>query len=137
MITRLPTYKDFEDVSKQCLTQAFNLLYKVYDEYDEYDDEVIRAEVSLEQIWTHNSGTIRTSLILLHQGIETYMKSAICKTTPLLLIEKQGRIGLHYRQEQTKNLTVYTQFQAKHFLQRSAQFLKRKSLMSLLNLLKR
>ena len=88
MITNLPTHADFEDLSKQCLTQAFNLLYNVYDNYNEYDDDVIRAEVSLEQIWGHNSGTIRTSLILLHQGIETYMKSAICKTTPLLLIEK-------------------------------------------------
>lgn len=48
VITNLPTYKDFENVSKQCLTQAFNLLYKVYDDYNEYDDDVIRAEVSLE-----------------------------------------------------------------------------------------
>ncbi len=88
MIKNLPTHTDFENVSKQCLTQAFNLLYKVYENYNEYDDDTIRSEVSLEQIWEHNSGTIRTSLILLHQGIETYMKSAICKTTPLLLIEK-------------------------------------------------
>ena len=88
MIKNLPTYENFEIVSKQCLTQAFNLLYKVYEHYTDYDDDTIRAEVSLEQIWDHNSGTIRTSLILLHQGIETYMKSAICKTTPLLLIEK-------------------------------------------------
>lgn len=87
MILNLPTHNDFEIVSKQCLTQSFNLLYKVYENYCEYDEDV-RNEVSLDQIWEHNSGTIRTSLILLHQGIETYMKSAICKTTPLLLIEK-------------------------------------------------
>lgn len=87
MITYLPTYKDFEGISKQCLTQAFNLLHKVYDNYNEYDDET-RVEVSLEQIWEYNSGTIRTSLILLHQGLETFMKSAICKTTPFLLIDK-------------------------------------------------
>jgi hypothetical protein len=88
MIKNLPTFQDFEDVSKQCLTQAFNLLYKVYENYNEYNDDAIREEVTLEQIWKHNSGTIRTSLIILHQGIETYMKAAICKTTPLLLIEK-------------------------------------------------
>lgn len=88
MITNLPTHKDFEIVSKQCLTQAFNLLFKVWENYKEYDDDVIMSEVSIEQIWEHNSGTIRTALILLHQGIETYLKSAICKTTPLLLIEK-------------------------------------------------
>ncbi|MBC7418468.1 MAG: hypothetical protein H7325_09960 [Pedobacter sp.] len=88
MIKNLPTHTDFENVSKQCLTQSFNLLYKVYEHYNEYDDDIIRDEVPIEQIWQHNSGTIRTSLILLHQGIETFMKSAICKTSPLLLIEK-------------------------------------------------
>lgn len=88
MIKSLPTYKDFEDVSKQCLTQSFNLLFKVFEHYNEYDDDTIRDEVPIEDIWVHNTGTIRTSLILLHQGIETFMKSAICKTSPLLLIEK-------------------------------------------------
>lgn len=88
MINNLPTYLDFENVSKQCLTQAFNLLYKVYEDYNEANDDVIRTEVSLDQIWEHNSGTLRTSLILLHQGVETFMKAVVCKTTPLLLIEK-------------------------------------------------
>ena len=114
MIKNLPTHTDFENVSKQCLTQSFNLLYKVYENYSEYDDDIIREEVSLEQIWEHNLGTIRTSLILLHQGIETYMKSAICKTTPLLLIEKT-RTGQLYLLGLTKNLIVYTQSQAKHY----------------------
>lgn len=87
MIKNIPSFKEFEDVSKQCLTQSFNLLYKVYEDYYNYD-EIIREEVSIDQIWKHNSGTIRTSLILLNQGIETFIKSVICKTSPLLLIEK-------------------------------------------------
>lgn len=87
MIKNLPSYKDFENVSLQCLTQSLNLLFKVYKDYSEYDEQV-REEVTLEEIWSHNSGTLRTSLILLHQGIETFMKSVICKTSPLLLIEK-------------------------------------------------
>jgi hypothetical protein len=88
MIKSLPTYIDFEDVSKQCLTQSFNLLFKVYEHYIQYDVAYIKDEVPIEDIWLHNTGTIRTSLILLHQGIETFMKSVICKTSPLLLIEK-------------------------------------------------
>ena len=89
MITNLPSSKDFEIVSKQCLTQAFNLLFKVYQDYKEYDEVIEKDEIPIEKIWEHNSGTIRTSLILLHQGIETFMKSVICTTSPLLLIEKK------------------------------------------------
>ncbi|MGO4773239.1 hypothetical protein ACEN2I_16370 [Flavobacterium sp. W22_SRS_FK3] len=89
MITNLPSSKDFEIVSKQCLTQAFNLLFKVYENYEEYEDLIEKDEIPIEKIWEHNSGTIRTSLILLHQGIETFMKSIICETSPLLLIEKK------------------------------------------------
>lgn len=89
MITNLPSSKDFEIVSKQCLTQAFNLLFKVYQDYKEYDEVIDKDEIPIEKIWEYNSGTIRTSLILLHQGIETFMKSVICTTSPLLLIEKK------------------------------------------------
>lgn len=89
MITNLPVSEDFEIVSKQCLTQAFNLLFKVYEHYEGYDYLIKKDEIPIERIWEHNSGTIRTSLILLHQGIETFMKSVICKTSPLLLIEKK------------------------------------------------
>ena len=87
MITNLPTTKDFEEVTFQCLTQAFNLLFEVYQNYQEYD-ESIQEDVNISKIWEHNDGTIRTSIILLHQAVETFMKSAICKTSPLLLIEK-------------------------------------------------
>lgn len=89
MIVNYPSDKDFEQISRQCLTQSFNLLYKVYADYEEIQDENIRNEVPIEKIWEHNHGTLRTSLILLHQGIETFMKSEICKISPLLLIEKK------------------------------------------------
>lgn len=88
MITNLPTAKDFEEVTFQCLTQAFNLLFKVYQDYQDYDESV-QEDVKMSEIWEHNDGTIRTSAILLHQAVETFMKSVICKTSPLLLIEKK------------------------------------------------
>lgn len=87
MITNQPSAKDFEEVTFQCLTQAFNLLYKVYQDYQGYDEDV-QQDVEMNKIWMYNDGTIRTSVILLHQAVETFMKSVVCKTSPLLLIEK-------------------------------------------------
>ena len=86
MITNIPTKEDFELLAKENLIQSFNLLFKVYDEYDNYEE--IKEDVELEDIWKYHRGTIRTSLILLHQGVEGLMKSVICDTTPLLLIDK-------------------------------------------------
>jgi len=89
MIKNLPTYEEFEKVSKECFIQSFNLLFQVYDDYTSYEDETVRAEVSIEDVWKYNRGTLRTSTILLHQGIETYMKSVVAKTSPLLLLEQK------------------------------------------------
>jgi hypothetical protein len=89
MIKNLPTFDEFEKVSKECFIQAFNLLFEVYENYHSYDDETVKAEVSIEDVWGHNSGTLRTATILLHQGIETYMKGVIAKTSPLLLLEQK------------------------------------------------
>ncbi len=89
MIKNLPTYEDFEKVSKECFIQAFNLLFKVYEDYESYDDDVIREEVKIEELWQYNSGTLRTSTILLHQGIETFMKGTVARTSPLLLLEQK------------------------------------------------
>jgi hypothetical protein len=88
MILNSPTKTEFEKISIENLTQAFNLLFKVYENYMLYDDEVVKEDVSIENIWEHHNGTIRTSLILLHQAIEGLMKATICETSPLLLIDK-------------------------------------------------
>lgn len=88
MIVNSPTKLDFDTVAKENLTQAFNLLFKVYENYLDYDDEIIKGEVPIEDIWNHHNGTIRTTLILLHQAIEGLMKAVICETSPLLLIDK-------------------------------------------------
>jgi hypothetical protein len=87
MILNIPTKDDFEFVAKENLTQAFNLLCKVYEEYNGFDEE-IKEEVSFENLWIYHKGTLRTSLILLHQAIEGLMKSSICEISPLLLIDK-------------------------------------------------
>jgi hypothetical protein len=87
MIINTPVKLDFEIAAKENLTQAFDLLFKVYENYVDYD-ELIKEEVTIDDLWTHNNGTIRTSLILLYQAIEGLMKATICETSPLLLIDK-------------------------------------------------
>lgn len=88
MIINLPSYEDFENVSKECLIQSFILLFKVYDNYVDHDDDIV-SEISMDDVWEYNKGTLRTCIILLHQGIETYMKGIVAKTTPLLLLEQK------------------------------------------------
>jgi len=89
VITNLPSFKDFEKVSKECLIQSFNQLFNIYKKYYEYyEDETINNEVCKEEIWEHHSGTYRTIIILIYQAIETAMKAEVTKVTPFLLIEK-------------------------------------------------
>ena len=87
MIINQPNKKDFESVAIENLTQSFDLLFKVYDNYNQYDNGIIKEEVPIKDIWKFHSGTIRTSLILLQQGIEGLMKATICDISPLLLID--------------------------------------------------
>lgn len=81
MITNLPTGQDFENVAKQCLTQAFNIVYEI-------DKDLIYIEdVPNENVWKYHLGDLSTSLILVYQAIESFLKSNICEKTPLLLID--------------------------------------------------
>ncbi|MGF6849019.1 hypothetical protein QFZ51_004254 [Chitinophaga sp. W3I9] len=109
MIVNPPMTSDFENISKENLTQAFDLLFKIYENYLNYNEEIIRQEVTVETIWKHHHGTLRTALILLHQAIESLMKSVICETSPLLLIDKQRKEWPPYLHPPTKILIVCIQ----------------------------
>jgi len=88
MIINQPTYEDFEILGIQCLYQSFDIIFKVKTTLSEYyEDEVVNEELKEENVWEYNRGEIMTSLILLQQGIEALMKSAIAKQSALLLIE--------------------------------------------------
>ncbi|MFP3598550.1 hypothetical protein [Chryseobacterium sp. SIMBA_029] len=89
MISNVPSYEDFEKVTKECLIQAFELVFQIYSSYKEYDDENRYEEVPLNEVWEHNKVTLKMSLILLHQGIEAYMKGVIVKNSPYLLLEQK------------------------------------------------
>lgn len=86
MIINTPTKLDFENLAKENLTQSIKLLFKVHENYSELDE--LSKDISIDEIWEYNQGTLRTTLILLHQAIESLMKSTICETSPLLLIDK-------------------------------------------------
>lgn len=81
MITNLPKSLDFENVAKQCLTQAFNIVYEID------KDLVYVDEVPSEDVWKYHLGDLSTSLILVYQAIESLMKARICKESTLLLID--------------------------------------------------
>ncbi|MFT3932833.1 MAG: hypothetical protein QM726_04380 [Chitinophagaceae bacterium] len=88
MITNVPNQSDFEQVAKENLTQSFTLLFRVYESFIQRDEQELSDEVSNEELWKYNTGTVRTSLILVHQALEGLMKSEICKESPLLLVDK-------------------------------------------------
>ena len=81
MIVNLPKPPDYENAAKQCLTQAFNIVYEI-------DKELIYDnDVDSEAVWDYHKGDLSTSLILVYQAIESLMKSRICLASPLLLLE--------------------------------------------------
>ena len=81
MITNLPTSTEFEDVAKQCLIQAFNIVYEID------KDLIYIEEVPDKDVWEYHLGDLSTSLILVYQAIEAFTKASICKESPLLLID--------------------------------------------------
>jgi hypothetical protein len=81
MITNLPTSTDFENVAKQCLMQAFNVVYEID------KDLVYVNDVPREDVWEYHLGDLSTSLILVYQAIESLMKARICQESTLLLID--------------------------------------------------
>ena len=103
MITGLPSAEDYEKIAKDCLTQSFKILFAIYkglkDAQKVYNERPVTIlgihhkmeykEVSKGEYFMYNEGNLRTSLILLHQSIECFLKSEICKTSPLLLIDKK------------------------------------------------
>lgn len=84
MITNLPASSDFDRLANNCLVQAFNIVFDADKQIDDNYDRALR-----EEIWKYSQEKLNTAVVLIHQGIESLMKSSICLTTPLLLIESK------------------------------------------------
>lgn len=85
MISNIQNAKDFQKLACECLNQAFDLVYDV----DRNRQFVEAQKVSIRTVWKHNQGTLRTAIVLVHQGIDAFMKAAICNVSPFLLIENK------------------------------------------------
>lgn len=81
MIRDIPNSDEYEDVGVECLIQAYDNVWNV--------DNALTPETPRTKIWNYNQIVLRTSLVLIHQGIEALLKSQICRESPLLLIEKK------------------------------------------------
>ncbi|MCC3154693.1 hypothetical protein Q3A66_16885 [Hymenobacter sp. BT770] len=82
MIINLPSSKDFDNLANSCLTQAFNIVFETDKHvYDNFDKDL------QDDVWTYSQEKLNTAVVLLHQGIEAFMKASVSLVTPLLLIE--------------------------------------------------
>lgn len=81
MIKDLPSPSEFQDVAIECLIQAYNNIVNI--------DNGLNDETPRDEIWEYNQIVLKTGIVLIHQGVESLMKSEICKKSPFLLIEKR------------------------------------------------
>jgi hypothetical protein len=83
MIINLPRRVDYENVAKQCLVQAFNIIYNIDKDLIDVDPDVIDRD----EVWNFHSGDLSTSLILVYQAMESLMKARVCDVSPLMLLD--------------------------------------------------
>ncbi|MEO6175665.1 MAG: hypothetical protein ABIP27_10995 [Flavobacterium circumlabens] len=81
MIKDIPNSIEYQNVGTECLLQAYDNICNV--------DNALSPETPREKIWNYNQIVLRTSLVLIHQGIEGLLKSEICKKSSLLLIDRK------------------------------------------------
>jgi hypothetical protein len=84
MIINTPKSTDFERIANTCLVQAFNIIFESDKQIGDNYDLSLR-----EHVWKYSQEKLNTAVVLIHQGIEAFMKASICHTTPLLLIESK------------------------------------------------
>lgn len=89
MISDIPKESDYKVVGVGCLCESLIMIYKVRLDSGEFLGDCYPGRK--EEVWLHNKFIVRTSLILLFQGIETLLKAEICKESPFLLIEDKRK----------------------------------------------
>lgn len=89
MIVDLPKKEDFEVVAKEHLTEAFLILFRIYENYYDIYSGKSLTEYPIKNIWEFQKPALRTALVLLYQGLESILKSKIAEVSPLLLIDQK------------------------------------------------
>lgn len=83
MITNIPKSDDFTTLSVQYLAQSIDLILNTELAFGDY---FLNSEDITDELWEYHQGTLGNSLIMLFLSIENYLKSEICKVSPLLLL---------------------------------------------------
>jgi hypothetical protein len=89
MIKNIPNPEDFHILAKECFFKSFDMTFSLYREY--YYSCISEGKEDLyaeADFLNHNDITLRTSLIVLHQGVEYYLKYFTAKKSPLFLLDK-------------------------------------------------
>jgi len=81
MITNIPKPSQYKTSGVECLIQAYDNVFKI--------DNELTPDTPRDRIWEYNQIVLRTSLVLIHQGVEGLMKAKICEVSPLLLLDKK------------------------------------------------
>lgn len=97
MITNIPTGNDFEKAAKESLIQAFHLIYKTDAEIDIFSTNSLDIPDFTEHefnenyfsFWLHKQSVLRTTIVLIQQSHELFMKATIAQVSPLLLLENK------------------------------------------------
>ncbi len=80
MIIDLPNSQDYKKLGREWLLQSFDIVY-------DYSGELEYLSDWKEGDWHFHRGKLSTVLVLLHQAIESVLKSEIIDVSPFLLIE--------------------------------------------------
>lgn len=80
MITDLPNSEDYKSQGREWLLQSFDIVY-------DYSEELEYLEDWKDSDWHFHKGKLSTVLVLIHQAIESVLKSEIIQTSPYLLID--------------------------------------------------
>ena len=70
MITNFPSSEDFEQLAVDCLNQAFDIIFDTDKHVYEFYEEALQ-----EEVWKYSQGKLGTAIVLIHQGIESFMKA--------------------------------------------------------------
>ena len=70
MITNLPSSEDFEKLGKNCLVQAFDIVFETDKVIFEIGEQAL-----MEDVWKYSQGKLNTAVVLIHQAIESFIRA--------------------------------------------------------------
>lgn len=97
----IPKPIDYKNHGFECLVQAYKNIYQI-------DNGELIPDVPREDIWQYNTIVLKTSIVLIHQGIEALVKSEIIRKSPDYIIDKKKYDGKIPEGENIDFTSLYT-----------------------------